>query len=157
MRKLGWALGLVLVGLLLNPADAGEITAEGKKLTAFLDGMDVENRWLSKEVVNWRTGEKIEAATDAKPHTHCSAFVAAVGLRQEVYILRPPEHSTVFLANAQFDWLADEGKKKGWKGVEGAAEAQRLANQGHLVVATFKANDEKKPGHIAVVRPSSKN
>ena len=53
----------------------------------------------------------------------------------------------------QFDWLRDEGKRHGWQAVKGAAEAQRLANEGNLVVATFKAADAKKPGHIALVRP----
>ena len=37
------------------------------------------------------------------------------------------------------------------------AEAQRLANRGTLVVASYLNQDRRKPGHIAVVRPSAKD
>jgi hypothetical protein len=36
-------------------------------------------------------------------------------------------------------------------------EAQRLANEGYLVVASYANPNRKKPGHIAVVRPSTKS
>ena len=35
-------------------------------------------------------------------------------------------------------------------------EAQRLANEGKLVVAAFPSPNPKKPGHIAIVRPAEK-
>ena len=44
----------------------------------------------------------------------------------------------------------------GWRPVDGAAEAQRLANTGMLVVAAFENPDRHRPGHIAVIRPSLK-
>ncbi|MGO9111306.1 MAG: hypothetical protein ACLP9L_18930 [Thermoguttaceae bacterium] len=35
--------------------------------------------------------------------------------------------------------------------------AQRFANEGYLVVAVFKESDPNRPGHIAIVRPSTKS
>ena len=62
----------------------------------------------------------------------------------------------MLLANAQYDWLADEGAKRGWKPLATPEEAQRLANDGWFVVATYKNHHDDKPGHIAIVRPSDK-
>ena len=36
-------------------------------------------------------------------------------------------------------------------------EAQRLANLGELVVASYRNHDPHRPGHIALVRPSPKS
>ena len=36
-------------------------------------------------------------------------------------------------------------------------EAQRLANQGKLVVVLYQNPDRSLPGHIAIVRPSEKS
>ena len=121
--------------------------------------MNVDRLWLARQRVHWKTGEPYgEQPTDGKPHTHCSAFVAAFCYRHGIYILRPPEHSPTYLANAQYDWLRSEtGQKAGWRPVEGPVEAQRLANQGLIVVAAFKESDPKKHGHIAIVRPSTKS
>ncbi|MFO0938509.1 MAG: hypothetical protein U0798_18550 [Gemmataceae bacterium] len=135
----------------------GEITPEGKKLAAFYDGLKVESLWLPREIVSWKTGTKLRDATDNKAHTHCSAFAAAACLKKDVYLLRPPEHSSTLLANAQYDWLNSKGKDKGWKPVASAVDAQHAANRGHLVLATFKESDPKKSGHIALVRPSEKS
>jgi len=90
-------------------------------------------------------------------HTHCSAFVAAAAKRVGIYILRPPEHKQILLANAQYDWLAQEGAAQGWQSLRDAVAAQRHANQGWLVVATYKNHHDDKPGHIAIVRPSDKD
>src|SRR5437868_9503370 len=118
--------------------------------------MTVEKLWLPGRVVNWKTGEPLDRPVkDGKAHTHCSAFVAAACLRLGVYILRPPEHGTVQLANAQADWLPKEGARHGWRPVATASEAQRLANRGVIVVAAFRETGGK-PGHIAIVRPSTK-
>jgi hypothetical protein len=120
--------------------------------------MDVENLWRSRNYVDWKTGAaRDKPITDGKPHTHCSAFVAATSMRLGIYILRPPDHSETLLANPQVDWLKDEGAKSGWKPVGDSAEAQRLANRGSLVVACYKNHDAKKSGHIAIVRPSTKS
>ena len=35
--------------------------------------------------------------------------------------------------------------------------AQKLANDGQLVVVTYKSHDAKRPGHIAVIRPSRRD
>jgi hypothetical protein len=133
-----------------------DITEKGKNLAAFLDRLDVEHKWLSGRYVNWETGEALDKpVTDGGPHTHCSAFTAAACRRLGIYILRPPEHSAEQLANAQFDWLPDEGKKEGWKRVAGPLDAQSLANRGYIVVAVCK--EKERSGHIAIIRPSSKS
>jgi hypothetical protein len=150
-------LPAVLVAL--SPSTfAADITSGGKKLAEFLDGMDVEHHWDAGKSVAWKTGKPLEQQGEPrKSNTHCSAFVAAACLKADVYILRPPEHATKLLANAQADWLAAAGAEKGWKPVTTAAEAQRRANHGELVVAVFKEANAEKSGHIAIVRPSEKN
>lgn len=143
---------LLVTRLCLALEPMGERAAE---LSLALDSMHVEEHWLAGAIVDWKTGEPTgKPITDSGKHTHCSQFAAAACERLGVYLLRPPEHSAVLLANAQADWLQSEkGRKKGWKPVPDAAAAQDLANQGHLVVATFKNPDPKKSGHIAIVRP----
>ena len=128
--------------------------------------MEVEKLWLHGAYVKWDTGEALpKPVTDGKPHTHCSAFVAAASMKLGIYIQRPKgkddpvgvtPHRETLLANAQFDWLqSDEGKNFGWKAVATPQAAQDLANQGYLVVASFKEADAKKSGHIAFVRPNA--
>jgi hypothetical protein len=136
---------------------AAEITPAGRHLGKVLTEMDVEHHWLAGDVVKWRTGEPLNKPTDGKRHSHCSAFVAAAAAKLGVYILRPPEHSTLLLANAQYDWLQGEGQKQGWRPVASGQEAQHLANRGYLVVAVYKESNPKRSGHIAIVRPSSKS
>jgi hypothetical protein len=159
MRKLYQALGLIALLLHTGLLASAEMAPEAQRLAKDLDGMNVDRLWLSRHRVHWKTGEPYgPAPTDGKSHTHCSAFVAAFCYRHGLYILRPPEHSTTFLANAQYDWLqSDAGQKAGWQPVLGPMEAQRLANQGMVVVAAFKESDPKKHGHIAIVRPSTKS
>jgi hypothetical protein len=149
---------LPAVLIVLAPqAPAAEITPAGKKLAEFLDGLDVEHLWDAGKSVAWKTGKPLETqGPPRKGNTHCSAFVAAACLRADVYILRPPEHATKLLANAQCDWLAGPGAEKGWKPLASAVEAQRLANEGSLVVAVFKEANPEKSGHVAIVRPSEK-
>jgi hypothetical protein len=151
------------LALLAQPAWAddpccGPITAEGEKLAAFLDGTGVDHLWVSGWRVDWRTGE----ADRSKPggpesHTHCSAFVAAIAERKDIYILRPPEHSQELLASAQMRWLTLLGAQHGWALVSGEKEAQGLANRGYFVVASYENPDLHQPGHIAIVRPSLKS
>ncbi|MBS0362619.1 MAG: hypothetical protein JSR98_14680 [Proteobacteria bacterium] len=107
--------------------------------------------------VNWETGQpdgKVEHFEGK--HTHCSAFVASAAKQLGVYILRPPEHGQTLLANAQYDWLREQGPAHGWTPVPDGYEAQRAANRGFLVVAAYKNHAADKPGHIAIVRPSGK-
>jgi hypothetical protein len=138
----------------------GLITPAGERLADTLDTMNVESLWLAGEHVNWETGEPDKSADYEGPgnHSHCSAFAAAAAMRLGVYLLRPPEHGELLLANAQADWLTSEaGAQNGWKSVAGMREAQRLANQGNLVLAVYKNPNPHLPGHIAIVRPSEKS
>ena len=137
---------------------ADDITPAGAHVVEVLEAMHVDKLWLAGNRVNWRTGEAT-GAYDQKlaSHTHCSAFVAAAAEKLGVYLLHPPEHSAVLLANAQQDWLRGSGTNQGWRFVDSPLTAQRLANQGQLVVVTCKNSDPKAPGHIAIVRPSTKS
>jgi hypothetical protein len=137
---------------------AEEITPAGHKLTKKLDAMDVEHLWLPGVPVNWKTGEPSgKAPTGNGKHTHCSAFAAEACRGLGIYLLRPPEHSQELLANAQYDWLFGSGKTEGWFQVKDPYQAQHDANQGYLVVAVYKEKDPKRPGHIAIIRPSTKS
>jgi hypothetical protein len=161
------ALVLSLVGLFLvlnstksiaaDPPCCGPISAQGHRLEAVLDSMNVESLWLVHEHVNWETG-KPDKATDYKgpgTQTHCSAFAAAVGQKVGVYMLRPPEHDQILLANAQAAWFhTDQARQAGWRTVDGPKQAQTLANQGNLVVIVYENPDPKKQGHVAIVRPA---
>jgi len=138
----------------------GVITPAGDRLASTLDSMEVESLWLAHEHVNWETGEPDRGASDEGPgnHTHCSAFAAAAAKKFGVYLLRPPEHGQLLLANAQAEWLAGGvGRQAGWRSVPNMREAQRLANQGQLVVVLYQNPDSHVPGHIAIVRPSEKS
>jgi len=141
----------------------GVITEQGKQLAEVLDSMNVENRWLAHQHINWKTGEpdRPETYTGSGRSSHCSAFAAAVGERLNVYMLRPPDHSQILLASAQAEWFHDKsGANSGWKAIEGPDHdrwAQELANQGNLVVIVYESPDEHKPGHIVIVRPSEKS
>src|SRR5581483_6300918 len=126
--------------LLLSAASlfaAAEITPEGKHLVSVLESMHVEEHWIAGAIVDWKTGDPTgQVAKDNGKHTHCSQFVAAACEKLGIYILRPPEHSAVLLANAQFDWLPGEaGKAAGWTPVADGVAAQDLANRGQIVVA----------------------
>ena len=136
---------------------AAEITPEGQHLAAVLDSMHVEEHWIAGAIVDWRTGDPTgKAISDNGRHTHCSQFTAAACEKLGIYILRPPEHSAVLLANAQFDWLPKEGVAAGWSSVANGVAAQDLANRGQVVVAVCQNADPKKSGHIAIVRPGKK-
>ena len=133
----------------------GTIDQSGIELAAELDASGVDRLWIAGHHVNWKTGEPDLGAKPAR--SHCSAFAAAFAQRRGAYLLRPPEHSQVLLATAQLDWLStEEATKEGWRRVSDMREAQRLANEGKLVVAAFPSPNPKKPGHIAIVRPAEK-
>jgi hypothetical protein len=133
----------------------GPITPGGVRLTAFLDATGVDHLWLPGDKVHWETGVTISVWDDDKAHTHCSAFVASAAKRLGIYVLRPPEHSALLLANAQMGWLrSPDAATAGWRPLGDVLEAQRRANQGELVVAAFENPDPDKSGHIAILRPS---
>ncbi|HUE10864.1 MAG TPA: hypothetical protein VMQ54_07990, partial [Steroidobacteraceae bacterium] len=93
---------------------ASPIEPKGQELAAAVDALEVEAHWPAGVHVDWETG-----VPDGKPergigkHTHCSAFVASAAKKLGIYILRPPEHGQMLLANAQYDWLADQGAAHG--------------------------------------------
>jgi len=138
-----------------------KITPDGQKLKDSYLSMNVENLWIAEHHINWETGmpDMPEARQGIK--THCSAFVAAACERLDIYILRPPQHGQVLLANAQAMWLnSDEAGKTGWQELKDDdslyENAQRLANEGKIVVAICKNPDHSKPGHVALVMPSER-
>jgi hypothetical protein len=136
----------------------GPISAEGQRLTSFLDTSGVDHLWIAGWHVDWRTGA-IDRPEPGGPEakTHCSAFVAAMAERLRAYILRPPEHPQKLLANAQMGWLVHNGAGSGWQVVAGPVEAQTLANAGMLVVAAYENPNPHRPGHVAIIRPSLKS
>ncbi len=136
--------------------DREPVLPEGEALAEQLDAMHVESHWIAGRHVDWRTGEPDGRHTPVRGHhSHCSAFVAAVAVKLGVDILHPPEHSQVLLADAQCNWLANEGVRVGWRAVETPLDAQRLANRGEFVLACYESPDPSIPGHIAVVRPAA--
>lgn len=140
----------------------GPVTPLGQRLAAFLDGTNVEQAWERGWHVDWLTGQRDRVLPGGpEAATHCSAYAASVAERLGIYLLRPPEHPQNLLANAQMGWLrgrgADRGDGSGWRALPDYVEAQRLANAGELVLAVYQRPDPRKPGHIAVVRPSLKD
>lgn len=137
-----------------NSACCGPISSAGQLLSEKLDQSGVDKLWLPGLKVDWRTGQPDPADKPGK--THCSAFVAAFLANQNVYILRPPEHSAKLLANAQMVWLDSESASaQGWRQLSSMQAAQAQANQGKWVVAAYANPDPTKPGHIALVRPAN--
>jgi len=153
------AVFALFVSLAAVAAEGGSLgpTPQATRLVAVLRGLDVEHRWIAGSHVNWRTGLP-DDATETLPgrHTHCSAFVAAAAEKLGVYILRPPEHGQVLLANAQYEWLGTDGAARGWRPVADPVEAQALANRGWLVVVSYRSHRDNTPGHIAIVLPGAK-
>lgn len=156
-RHFGLLAGALTIAA-AHGANAAGSFADGHRLAAFLDSLQVESCWPAGVHVDWQTGlpdGKVEHFEGK--HTHCSAFVASAAKQLGVYILRPPEHGQVLLANAQYDWLAGEGQGSGWTPVTDGFTAQQAANRGYLVVATYKNHDDQRPGHIAIVRPTDRS
>ena len=157
------AAALLLIGspLAASPPAAdpccGPITPDGRRLAAFLDRSGVERLWLPRNHVNWLTGEPDPNRPHPAPHaTHCSTFAAAMARRLGIDLLHPPQHSQRLLATAQAHWLAKAGPAEGWRRVD-PRTAQTLANRGWFVVASYANPDPRRPGHIAVLRPSRKS
>ncbi len=138
-----------------HPADA--VTPQAQAMMQALDAMGVESKWIAGQHVYWDTGLPTGVPeTSPGKHTHCSAFVAAAAKTLGVYILRPPQHGQMLLANAQNEWLADAGTAQGWTRLADGGEAQAAANRGQLVVASYHNHHDDRPGHIAIVRAGAK-
>jgi hypothetical protein len=148
------ALLMVFAGA-ARTADA--ITPQAQAMMQVLDAMGVESKWIAGQHVFWDTGLPTGVPeTSPGKHTHCSAFVAAAAKALGVYILRPPQHGQMLLANAQNEWLAEVGTAQGWSKLADAGEAQAAANRGQLVVASYHNHHDDRPGHIAIVRAGAK-
>jgi hypothetical protein len=155
-----WVSRLMTAAVLcgLGSVHAEPIAPAAQAVFELIDGLDVEHRWPAGKHVSWESG-----VPDGRPesgagkHTHCSAFAAAAAKRLGIYVLRPPDHPQLLLANAQYDWLASDGSSRGWQPIAGGLEAQHYANQGWLVLAAYKNHHDDMPGHIAIVRPSDKD
>ena len=137
----------------------GPVSPAGMHILKVLDDSNVEALWLNGRHINWETGEPDKPADYVGPETksHCSAYVAAIGERLGVYVLRPPQHSQELLANAQTAWFdSTQGAEAGWHKVDTPEQAQTLANQGTLVVVSYRSADPHRPGHIGIVRPDAR-
>ena len=127
-----------------------------------LDSTHVDQLWQPHVHVDWETGQPNRPADYRGPgrSSHCSAF-AAVGERLHIYMLRPPDHSQIFLASAQAEWFhSPQGLEDGWQplvGPDREKQAQELANQGNLVTIVYESPNPHVPGHIVIVRPSEKS
>ena len=129
----------------------------GEKLKQFYQSLNVETHWISGRHIDWETGEPSDRDDTHNLKTHCAAFVSAACQKLKIVILRPPEHEQDLLSNAQFNWLSTSAAvAQAWKPVIGDnlyAQAQDLANKGFVVVAVVQNNDQRKPGHIALIMP----
>jgi hypothetical protein len=132
------------------------ISREGFALAALLDGFDVEQHWLPGYRVDWKTGNVVDDDIEGPP-SNGGAFVAAVCFRMKVPMTAATAQN--FLPGSQHDWLARDGKVKGWLMVADL-EAQLLANQGWVVVAAWRnlaaPGERTVSGQTAIVRPSKK-
>ncbi len=149
-------LGLVCWPSLITRHQDIRIEPAGRQLKEFYFSLDVERRWIAGTHVNWETGDADKPEAVTGNHTHCSAFIAAACKRLNVYILRPPDHGQILLANAQYEWLETAAARDaGWRPVDEPVyeHAQRLANEGYIVAALCKNPNERIPGHAALVLP----
>lgn len=154
---------LALIGLMGGVRAAsqpccGPVDPNGQRLGRLLDGTGVDHLWLRGWHVDWQTGQADRGRPGGREaETHCSAFAAAIAARLHVDLLHPPEHPQNLLANAQMRWLREEGAAAGWAPVAGPPEAQALANHGELVLAVWENPNPHRPGHVAIIRPSTKS
>lgn len=91
--------------------------------------------------------------------THCSAFVSAVCERLGVYVLRPPEHSQMLLANQQAMWVNGTGEGQGWSNVPDPVTAQvgaRLLWPRALLVTTGGRSPAGSAGRPRLQRAPSR-
>jgi hypothetical protein len=158
MRNFVSCLMMLVVCCGGSVAWAEPIAPAAQSIFQVIDGMDVEHHWPAGEHVSWESGiPDGRPETGSGKHTHCSAFAAAAAQRLGIYLLRPPQHPQILLANAQYEWLGSEGAAAGWRPVADAVQAQHEANQGRLVLAVYRNHHDDLPGHIAIVRPSDKD
>lgn len=150
---------LLLCSLTVDAQTVLPPDSSGLKLRSFYQGLRVESLWLPGHHINWETGQPDDPNATTEIKTHCSAFAAAAAYKQDIYMLRPPQHSQELLSNAQYKWFkTTAAKDAGWLPITGSkvfADAQNLANKGFMVTAVFGSADASKPGHIALVMPQA--
>jgi hypothetical protein len=151
-------LSLALTAFTARAQSFLPIEKRGRELKDFYLFLDVEHLWIAGSHINWETGVADRPDASSGNHTHCSAFAAAACERLNIYLLRPPQHKQLLLANAQYEWLTTPAAAdSGWKpvtGVDRYEAAQKLANRGYVVIAVCENPDLKKPGHAALVMPT---
>ncbi len=152
---------LLLIALLLVSSTFGQrlitIDSAGYALQKFYLSQHVDSLWRSGQHVNWETGQRDNSTATIDKGAHCSAFVASVCKKKNIYILRPPAHETELLANAQYTWLhSAEAAAQGWTPLKQnpLERAQQLADSGVMVVVCYKNPNPRWSGHIAFVMPS---
>ncbi|MCE1188980.1 MAG: hypothetical protein LWX56_07545 [Ignavibacteria bacterium] len=152
---------LLVLSISLRCQELQSVNENGKKLRDYYESLQVTKYWLAGHHVDWESGVRDDPGAEHGISTHCSAFAAAACSRMGIYILRPPKHKQLLLANAQFEWLqTPEAQKEGWlrineeSWIETFVTAQNMANTGYAVVAVCQNPDPKSPGHIALIMPS---
>jgi len=153
-QRLLWFFIFFILNISSATLHAYPVAPTGEKFSEFLDSLDVTKRWLPNRYVDWTTGTAL-GKYQSGYGTHCSTFVAAAASKLGVYILSPEDQQGL-LANAQNRWLQNQGEKYGWAFVDSQVTAQKIANQGCLVVGSYANPNRRRPGHIVIVRPSNK-
>jgi len=156
-------LFVLLAVLITHSLQAGEISPRGLALQRFLIHERVDSLWLPGHYVDWKSGKNIDPSPGEIKRlrlyktSHCSSYVAAVSMKMGVTMLNPetsPE-GNYLLANHQNEWLNSEaGKKAGWN-LATEKDAENLANEGKLVIASVENPNHEKSGHIAIVVPDA--
>ena len=109
-----------------------------QRINNVLNGLDVEHNRRYLPSGTRGTSSRV---------THCNQFAQEV-MRQ---VGVPRQNMPTGNANQMNRWLNNQGAAHGWHQVS-AAEAQRMANQGHPVLASWQ-NTRGPHGHVAVVKP----
>ena len=122
-----------------------------------LDGAGVDHLWLRGWHVDWQTGAPGPRRAGRTGGEHpLQRFRGRDRRTPRHRVLHPPQHRQNLLANAQLRWLAEQGGEKGWAPLAGPREAEERANRGELVLAVWQNPNPRRPGHIAIIRPSEK-
>ncbi len=109
-----------------------------QRINNVLNGLDVEHNRRYLPSGTRGTSSRV---------THCNQFAQEV-LRQTGV---PRQNMPTGNANTMNRWLNNQGAAHGWHQVS-AADAQRMANEGHPVLASWQ-NTRGPHGHVAVVKP----
>lgn len=135
------------------------ITIGGQSLAVLFNQTNVEFLWKNKNAINWFNGQSIHDLSGELPKlNHSGAYIASVLRKLGIYILQPPQASQTLLENNQHDWLLEIGiidYNYTYLGnnLNSRINAQKEANKGNIVIASYKNINEELPGNIAFVIP----